>query len=578
MSNSSFAESALRVLEQVLFMPLASALDMASVQRRDATAVHAGLRELQEAGLVQPVSLGCLKPQVRRFHLTELGQSELKLTGATWHQPGCLGRLLERMTALEWLYPAAAAINRLGRLTDFQWVDAVAFDAAVQYERGWVVLLWVGLLRSEAGISERCQQLGQDLEALATGHPHPRPGNICCVAPDRWTVELVLRVAYRQGIQDWVSVWCIADNSWHGARSFLPSQGWVYQPVYQRDTTLGAWERRVRSSQWSWEGNRDVPALLRRVRPAIAEALGGRQEADRLLRRARRAIRTGPSSQEQADLLGDFAASLPDVEEARILARVAASARSPGVSADAARLLLEVAQWPGIPTTMARAVLGEGPTGRRAQNWLVRLADRGLVRRWTHGRDQRYRLTWEGMLLLAGLDRVNQDRVWDRIQMDRWDTPGGFRAHEYGILKVVGQFIAAGCPVAAGWREWEVMGYGGEIDPDALVYLQHGPHGPGWHYLEYERSANSPGRVRDKLTGYDAPERVNGWPVLVVCDTDKIEEVFHQVGAEMKIPMLTTTTERFNDHGPVGNRECWRLVNGLGLPDNAFSRLSNVIS
>ena len=45
----------------------------------------------------------------------------------------CLGRLLERMTALEWLYPAAAAINRLGRLTDFQWVDAVAFDAAVQY-------------------------------------------------------------------------------------------------------------------------------------------------------------------------------------------------------------------------------------------------------------------------------------------------------------------------------------------------------------------------------------------------------------------------------------------------------------
>ncbi len=93
MSNSSFSESALRVLEQVLLMPLASALDMASVQRRDATAVHAGLRELQEAGLVQPVSLGCLKPQVRRFHLTELGQSELKLTGAIWHQPGCLGRL-----------------------------------------------------------------------------------------------------------------------------------------------------------------------------------------------------------------------------------------------------------------------------------------------------------------------------------------------------------------------------------------------------------------------------------------------------------------------------------------------------
>ncbi len=581
MTGSRISEGTLRVLEKVLPMPLASASDMASVLGRGATAVHAGLRELRGAGLVRPVALGCLQSRVQRFHLTESALEGMELTGTTWHQPGCLARLLERMTAVEWLYPAAAAINGLGRLTDFQWVDGVAFDAAVRYERGWVSMIWVGLLRSEASINDRFRELGQDLEALATGHPHPSPSQIYCVVPDRWAVELVLRVAHRYDLRDWVSVWCFADNSWHGARSFRPSRGWVYQPVYQREMTAGTWQDRACSSQWSWEGNRDVPALLARVRPAIVEAVGDRKEADRLLRRVRRSLRTGPSSKEPAGLLADFLASLPDAEEApeeaRILGRVVASARSPGISTDAAMLLLAVAEWPGIPTAMARTVLGEGPSGRRAQNWLLRLADRGLVRRWADGRDQRYRLTRDGMLLLARLDRVSPGDVWDRIRMDRWDTPGRFETHEHGLLKVAGQFIAAGCPVAAGWREWEVMGYSGEIDPDAMVYLERGPYGPGWHYLEYERSADNPGRVGRKLTGYDAPERVNDWAVLVVCGSDKIEGLFHQVGAVMKVPMLTTTTTRVAAHGPVGNWDCWRIVQPLDMSDHTFNGLSNVL-
>ena len=38
----------------------------------------------------------------------------------------------------------------------------------------------------------------------------------------------------------------------------------------------------------------------------------------------------------------------------------------------------------------------------------------------------------------------------------------------------------------------------------------------------------------------------------------------------MKVPILTTTTKQVRDHGPVGNRECWRIVNPLGMADVGF--------
>ena len=161
------------------------------------------------------------------------------------------------------------------------------------------------------------------------------------------------------------------------------------------------------------------------------------------------------------------------------------------------------------------------------------------------------------MLLLADLDRASAGDAWRRIQMDRWATRDGFEVHEYGLLEVVQEFAAAGLVVAAGWRDWENLGDSG-IAPDAMVCLRYGPYGPGWHYLEYERSATSPSSVAKKLHGFDSPLlRSNDWPVLVVCRNAKAEENFQRRGLEKNLAMLTTTIPRFRKHGAVGNLRCW---------------------
>ena len=211
---------------------------------------------------------------------------------------------------------AAAALRGLGPNPFFQWVDEVAFDAAVHYRDGWAAFIWVGVLRSEAGIAERIERLGRDFIALAHGHPQPRPSQVCCVVPDRWQAEMVARVARRYQMEDWISTWCIADDSWHGAVGYLESTGWVHQPPYRRDLTPPKWQNNLRNSQWSEEANRDPGALLGRVRPAILEALGDKDAGDRLVRRARGAIRKAASPQEAADRLRRFTAGLKDRGEA----------------------------------------------------------------------------------------------------------------------------------------------------------------------------------------------------------------------------------------------------------------------
>ena len=97
-------------------------------------------------------------------------------------------------------------------------------------------------------------------------------------------------------------------------------------------------------------------------------------------------------------------------------------------------------------------------------------------------------------------------------------------------MELVGKFAAAGLVGAAGWRCWEHMGGSGGIAPDGLVYVEHSPYGPGWHYLEYERSARGRSRVERKMRGYASPQRINDWPVLMVVWDREAEAVFQQVG------------------------------------------------
>ena len=561
---ASLTEDELTVLTAMQDMPLPTVGDIKwAVQRRVPNPVEDCIENLRESGLVESEPFGFLGPREERFYLTKLAQEELQITGASWQQPACLLRLHERLSAVEWLYPAAGAITALGSCIQVQWFDGVSFDMAVRYEHGWIAYFWVGLLRTEKLINERFQRLGKDLADLACGDPHPRPSRLCVVVPDQWEAELVRRVVGRLRMAGWVTIWCIGDGTWHGARSSQSARGWVYQPVYRRDVEYQAWETKVRESWWSREGNRNPVVLLRRVRPALRTAMGNRHVADRWVARVVGELEKAKDPAEAAGVLrsaqDDLKKGQRSPEAAAIVGRIAGFLRNPDPDAETARLLLAVAEWPGISTGMAQVILGEGPTGRRAQRALLRMHDWGIVQRRRDGKKIRYRISWAGFQVLAGMDRTSPESVWNAIQMKRWDAGGGFETHEYGVMDVGAQFLAAGCPVANGWRDNEVMGFSGGVVPDSMVWLERTPFQPGWHYLEYERSARATARVTAKLTGFDSPLRVNIWPVLMVAADDAAEQAFHDVGERMGITMLTTTIARVAEHGPVGSASCWRV-------------------
>ena len=558
----------LRILRVMADMPLARESDIGwGLQESIEGRLKDRLDRLRKEGMVDSVRVSFLGPQGERYWLTDPAQVQLEIQGASWNQAGCLMRLLERLSAVEWLYPAAAQITGMGRFQSFQWVDGRSFDAAVQYEDGWAALFWMGLLRSEKAIGDRLKDLGRDLEELASGHPQPRPGLLCFVVPDLWECELVRRVAGRLGMEEWIAIWCVQDRSWHGAARPTPSWGWVRQPVYRRTDSWDAWQKRVRESWFSEEGNSDPRELLRRVRPALREAMGNRHAADRWVNRARRELRALERPGDRIPWLrraqSDLKAEGWD-RAAAIVGRVAGFLEDSGPPADTARLMLGITEWSGMSTTFAQVMLGEGPTGRRAQRTLLRMLDWGMVRRWRDDRVMRYQVTREAFRVLAVMDRTVAEAMWSTVRMDDWTTGRVSESHQYGVMIVAAQFLAAGCPVAAGWRENLPMGYSGGIVPDWMVLLSRTPFLPGWHYGEYERSARDPNPVTKKLTGFNSRFRVNAWPLLVVSAGDPAETVFHDVGARMALPMLTTTIDRARKHGVASGAGCWRLPEYLG--------------
>ena len=175
MNLTGLTQGERKVFDGVMAMALASAPDIAGVQRRTARGVYARLRALRNGGLIEPVTLGWLLPRVDRWALTQRAREELGMEITGCHEPGFLARLLERIPALEWGYPAAAAVQGLGEMTEFHWVDNAAIDAAVRYERGWMVIVWVGLLRSEAAVGKGSDSWAMTSVPWPSGIPNPGP-------------------------------------------------------------------------------------------------------------------------------------------------------------------------------------------------------------------------------------------------------------------------------------------------------------------------------------------------------------------------------------------------------------------
>ena len=224
------------------------------------------------------------------------------------------------------------------------------------------------------------------------------------------------------------------------------------------------------------------------------------------------------------------------------------------------RLLESVAEWPGMTSKFGKELFREAGSSRWVQRLFTSLHKGGLITRDEVGRGSfRYSVCQKGFNVLALRDRVSNNRLPSGVRP--LPVPVGHRLqdHEDGVMELVGEFAAAGLVGAAGWRCWEHMGGSGGIAPDGLVYVEHSPYGPGWHYLEYERSARGRSRVERKMRGYASPQRMNDWPVLMVVWDSEAEAVFQQVGEQAGVPMLTSTVERTKKYKVVGDSRCWSM-------------------
>ena len=223
------------------------------------------------------------------------------------------------------------------------------------------------------------------------------------------------------------------------------------------------------------------------------------------------------------------------------------------------RMLDCVAEWPGMSMRVGKSLFRETSGTRRASHGVRDLVARGLVDIEKSTSHPRYSVSARGVDVLRRRDRMSYAHTNNKSQAWSWLRRPRLQSHEDGVMGLVSEFLMAGLPVAAGWRSWEPLGGGGGIAPDAMVRLDHSPYGPGWHYVEYERSARGQVRVSRKLRGYSSPRRQDRWPLLVVARDAAAEDVFSQIGAEGQLLMATTTLERLGASGAVGNLDCWRV-------------------
>ena len=222
-----------------------------------------------------------------------------------------------------------------------------------------------------------------------------------------------------------------------------------------------------------------------------------------------------------------------------------------------ARVMDVVSQWPGASLRLVREVIGLKDS-REVQRACRALWKAGMVEReWDAGM-YRYVIGGKGFHLLARRDGVVNVMSQFRKYMPGWMDRKNMKRHEQGVMDLVREFMEGGVPAAAGWRSWEHLGGSGGIAPDAMVYLKESPYGEGWHYVEYERSARGEFRIFRKLRGYGSVRRQDSWPVVAVVWNDEVEGIFHDVGLERNVPMVTATLDRLTEHGALGNDKCWQ--------------------
>ena len=253
-----------------------------------------------------------------------------------------------------------------------------------------------------------------------------------------------------------------------------------------------------------------------------------------------------------------------------------------------------LAAWPLCSTDQLAGLMG-GVTRRRANQVLRSLGARFLI----HSENQRHVLRDEGLRYLA-----RRDRSAVRIALGRWSARWRRRRgktptyagtalrsldsqmeHQDAINTVVAalsaevaksddHFLLELLPTSRSSIGYRHQGQDYVIHPDATFWLSYqGDWRP--YFLEFERRAVTPKRVRARLKNYPR-YFASGWAdqdhagqlplVLFVFETHDAEDAFLLAAGAHRLPICTSNLEMINDLGVL--REVWRWP-----PPNAPDRL-----
>ena len=254
-----------------------------------------------------------------------------------------------------------------------------------------------------------------------------------------------------------------------------------------------------------------------------------------------------------------------------------------------------LAAWPLCTTGQLAGLMG-GVTRRRANQVLRSLAGRSLV----NSENQRHVLRDEGLRYLA-----RRDRSAVRMALGRWSARWRRRrrgkapvyagtalrsldsqmSHQDAINTLAAalsaevarsrdHYLLELLPTSRSSIGYRYQGADYVIHPDAAFWLSYqGDWRP--YFLEFERRAVTPKRVRARLKNYPR-YFASGWAdvdhagqlplVLFVFETHDAEDAFLLAAGAHRLPICTSNLEMINDLGVL--REVWRWP-----PPNAPDRL-----
>ena len=262
-AGQPLSEEAVSLLHLLLDTPLASIENSKAIWGLEDSYVRDAVKELEESGLLKSDALGCIRERTRRRRLSEEGLNEAGVLGPSWHDDGNAAILLQRMPPVEAFYEVPGMIQDMGKVTGFEWFSGISLDAKIDYEEGWVGLVWCGMMQRESHISDKLTDFGSDLLELACGDQISFPAMVIFIVEDCWQGELVLRATRHLPLASMlVSIWCIAEGPCPPMIPSLRSIGRIHQPAPNRGVGRWSWEQRVNESPWSQTGNLAFQKLL----------------------------------------------------------------------------------------------------------------------------------------------------------------------------------------------------------------------------------------------------------------------------------------------------------------------------